>query len=41
MPESTPKFRQIEELTTMRPFRPFTVETKGGSKPGSHQITAR
>jgi hypothetical protein len=32
MPESTPKFRQIEELTTMRPFRPFTVETKGGTK---------
>jgi hypothetical protein len=32
MPYSTPKFRQIEELTAMRPFRPFAVETRGGSK---------
>jgi hypothetical protein len=27
-----PTFRQIEELTAMRPFRPFAVETNGGSK---------
>jgi hypothetical protein len=32
MPESTDKFRQIEELIAMRPFRPFAVETRGGSK---------
>lgn len=32
MPYSTPKFRQIEELTALHPFRPFTVETNGGSK---------
>jgi hypothetical protein len=32
MPYSTPKFRQIEELTVMRPFRPFAVETNGGSR---------
>jgi hypothetical protein len=32
MPYSTPKFRQIEEFTAMRPFRPFAVETNGGSK---------
>jgi hypothetical protein len=27
-----PKFRQIEELITMQSFRPFAVETNGGSK---------
>jgi hypothetical protein len=32
MPYSTPKSRQVEELTAMRPFRPFAVETNGGSK---------
>jgi hypothetical protein len=32
MPDSAPKFRQIEELTAMRPFRPFAVETNGGSR---------
>jgi hypothetical protein len=32
MPDSTPKFRQIEELVLIRPFRSFAVETNGGSK---------
>jgi hypothetical protein len=27
-----PKFSQIEELTAIRPFQPFAVETNGGSK---------
>jgi hypothetical protein len=32
MPYSAPNFQQIEELIVMRPFRPFAVETNGGSR---------
>jgi hypothetical protein len=32
MPNPTPKFRQIKELIVIRPFRPFAIETNGGSK---------